>query len=169
MTMERIKQVSLLLLGAMLTYGPAPAATRTEAILENSPVSCFYLVMHAYRQQLNVCKMPLNQASEQRFSRMSNALEDYIRKNARLDPEAIIANAKGAAERAAQSFPGQSLDISRRVLGSGDEGLRSTPFCESSAFMRLRQAMLDFTAEETEKALNAQLSTRLPVANGSCY
>lgn len=167
--MVRVTHFSLLLLALMLTGSPAPAATRTEAILENSPVSCFYLVMHAYRQQMNVCKMPLDPASEQRFSRMSTALENYIRNNARLNPEAIIANAKGAADRAAQSFPERTLGISRRLLGGGDEALRSVPYCESAEFMRLRQAMLDFTAEETEKALYAQLATRLPAANGSCY
>ena len=165
--MGRITRASLLLFGAMTAGGPALAAASMDAILNNSPVSCFYLLMHAYRQEMNVCKMPLDPAREQRFSRMSNRLEDYIRKNARLDPESIIANAKGAAAKAAQSFPEQSLDVSRKLLG--DEGLADVPFCESSTFMRLRQAMLDFTTDETEKALDAQLNTGLPVANGSCY
>ena len=169
MTMCKITRVSFLFLGMTmaLATGPALAAASVGTVLENNAVSCFYLLMHAYRQELNVCKMPLDQAREQRFSRMSNRLEDYIRKNARLDPEAIIANAKGAAEKAAQSFPEQSLDVSRRILG--EESLAAVPFCESSTFMRLRQAMLDFTTEETEKALDAQLNTGMPAANGSCY
>ena len=113
--------------------------------------------------------MPLDNAREERFSRMSEAIEDYIRNNARLDPEAIITNARGAAERAQESFPARTLDLSDSILGSTERAVREVPFCESTEFSSLRQAMLDFTTAEAEAELYAQLETGLPVANGSCY
>ena len=130
-----------------ITTTSLQALPSIEGILENSPVSCFYMLKNAYRQQLNICQLPLDEAREERFSRMSAAMEDYILRNARLDPVAIIANAKGAAERAIQNVPA----------------------CGSAEFEEILQAMLNFTTADTEAVLYSQLETNSALANGSCY
>lgn len=118
-----------------------------DGILDNSPLSCFYLLMHTYHEQLNLCRDPLDQAHEERFSRMSTAIENYIKQNARLDPDAIINNAKGAAAHAVQG----------------------APECGTQDFNDIRQAMHNFTSERSEARLDAQLATNALAANGSCY
>lgn len=130
-----------------LIAATAQAQPSIEGILQNSPVACFYMVMRTYHQQLAVCQEPLDEAREQRFSRMSVAMEDYILENARLDPTAIIANARGAAER----------------MGG------AVPACGSGAYEENKQAMLNVTSAESEALLYAQLETNALLANGSCY
>jgi hypothetical protein len=142
----RKKLLLLLIPLVAIAAASSQAQPSIEGTLENSPVSCFYMLMNTYRQQLNICQLPLDNAREERFSRMSAAMEDYILKNARLDPMAIIANAKGAAERAIQSVPA----------------------CGSAEFEEIRQAMLNFTTADTEAVLYAQLETNSALANGSC-
>lgn len=123
---------------------PAPSI---EGIMGSSPISCIYMMLHAYREELNVCHQPLDEAREERFSRMKAAMEDYVFRNARLDPEGILINARGAAERVTQAAP---------VCGSGE-------------YEEIRQAMLNFTTAESERLLDEQLATNALRANGSCY
>lgn len=125
----------------------AQAQTSIEGILQNSPVACFYMLMRTYHRQLAVCQEPLNDEAEQRFSRMTAAMEDYILRNARLDPAAIIENARGAAERIGEVVPA----------------------CGSGAYEETKEAMLNLTSAESEALLYAQLETNALPANGSCY
>jgi hypothetical protein len=142
------KSILLLLISTMaIASAPVGAQPSIEGNLENSPVSCFYMLMHTYRQQLNMCQQPLDAAREERFSRMSAAMEDYILRNATLDPMAIITNAQGMAERAIQNVPA----------------------CGTDAYEEIHQAMLAFTTPESESLLGAQLETNAALANGSCY
>lgn len=130
-----------------LPFAPAGAQTTIEGVLESSPVSCFYMIMNAYHEQLNYCRVPLDSEREERFSRMSAAMEDYILRNAILDASAIIANARGTAAQVTSA----------------------APVCASGEFEENRQAMLDITTAESETLLNDQLATNALLANGSCY
>jgi hypothetical protein len=138
---------SLIALLFAVSVMPAGAQTSVEGALENSPVSCFYMMTNAYHEQLNYCGVPLDSDREERFSRMSAAMEDYILSNATLDATAIIANARGAAEQVTSA----------------------APVCTSGEFEENRQAMLDITTPESEALLNDQLATNALLANGSCY
>ena len=143
-----MRKAILLLVSFMCVMATTTQAQPTvEGILENSPVSCFYMQMRAYHQQLEICREPLNEEGEQRFSRMSAAMEDYILRNARLDPTAIIENARGAADRIVEAVPA----------------------CGSGAYEEIKEAMLTITSAESEALLNAQLETNGLLANGSCY
>jgi hypothetical protein len=130
-----------------LPLASAGAQTSIEGALESSPVSCFYMMMNAYHEQLEFCEAPLDAEREERFSRMSAAMEDYILRNATLDASAIIANARGAAAQVTSAAPA----------------------CTSGEFEENQQAMLDITTAESETLLNDQLATNALLANGSCY
>ena len=142
----RAKALLLLPFLTATAFAAEPEPT-IEGALGSSPVSCFYMMMHAYRDQLAVCEVPLDEAREERFSRMSAAMEDYILENATLDPVAIIDNARGSAEWMRQMVPA----------------------CGTPAFEETREAMLNLTTAESEALLRDQLATNGLQANGSCY
>ena len=143
----RTRSLFLLLPFLAATAIAAEPEPSIEGALGSSPVSCFYMMMHAYRDQMAVCEAPLDEEREERFSRMSAAMEDYILRNATLDPAAIIDNARRSAEW-------------RREM---------VPACGSPAFEETRQAMLDLTTAESETLLRDQLASNGLQANGSCY
>ena len=142
------KTVSCLVALILLAAAPSPRAAQSVTdVLENNAVSCLYMLMNTYHRQLVTCQTPLNEARQERFVSMNAAMEQYIRDNARFNPESIIANAKASAERAAQTLP----------------------VCTSQEFRGIRQEMLNFTTVDTANQLYAVLENQTISVTGSCF
>lgn len=116
-----------------------------EAYAQTS-VSCMYMLMRVYHAELDACHVPLQPPRENRYLRMKAAMEQFIRANAKQDPEAIINGIQ---------------DNVKRALA----GLKS---CNSDDFKLAVQALDQITTEDHEKLVQGTLSFRRDPQIGDC-
>ena len=109
-------------------------------------VSCMYMLMRVYHAELEACHVPLQPPREQRYQRMKAGLEQFIRKNAKQNPELIIDGIQ---------------DNIKRALA----GLKS---CNSDDFRAAVQAMDQITTEDHEKMVQGTLSYARDPQVGDC-
>jgi hypothetical protein len=109
-------------------------------------VSCMYMLMRVYHAELDACHVPLQVPREQRYQRMKAGLEQFIRKNARQNPQLIIDGIQ---------------DNIKRALA----GLKS---CNSDDFRAAVQAMDQITTEDHEKMVQGTLSYPRDPQVGDC-
>jgi hypothetical protein len=118
-------------------------ATAAQA---QSSVSCMYMLLRVYRAELAYCRVPLPAQREARYQRMKAGLEQFIRANGKIDPEALI---KGVDNNI------------RRALS----GLKS---CQSEDFRLAQQAMDQLTEPENEAMVTGTLKIPRDPQQGSC-
>ncbi len=120
----------------------APAAAQAATSL-----SCMYMLMRIYHAELDVCHVALTKDREARYSRMRTGMEQFIRQNAKQDPEQILS--------------GIENDNIKRAL----QGLKS---CQSDDFKFAQQAMERLTTPDNEKLLNNTLNVPRDPQSGDC-
>jgi hypothetical protein len=118
-------------------------ATAAEA---QSSISCMYMLMRVYRAELAYCRVPLPAQREARYQRMKTGLEQFIRQNAKNDPEAMI--------------KGVDNNIQRAIAG-----LKS---CQSEDFRLAQKAMDQLTEPEQETMVTNTLKIPRDPQQGSC-
>ncbi len=120
------------------------AASAAQA---QSSIACMYMLLRVYHAELDYCRVALPKDREDRYSRMRAGMEQFIRANAKNDPEAMI---KGIDE----------YNI-RRALA----GLKS---CQSDDFSLARQAMDQLTTPANETMVRETLKIPRDPQQGSC-
>ena len=118
-------------------------ATAAEA---QSSISCMYMLLRVYRAELAYCRVPLPAPREARYQRMKTGLEQFIRQNAKNDPEAMI--------------KGVDTNIQRAIAG-----LKS---CQSDDFRPAQKAMDQLTEPEQETMVTNTLKIPRDPQQGSC-
>jgi hypothetical protein len=118
-------------------------ATAAQA---QSSISCMYMLLRVYRAELAYCRVPLPAQREARYQRMKTGLEQFIRRNAKNDPEAMI--------------KGVDNNIQRAIAG-----LKS---CQSEDFRLAQKAMDQLTEPEQETMVTNTLKIPRDPQQGSC-
>jgi hypothetical protein len=119
------------------------SATAAQA---QSSISCMYMLLRVYRAELAYCRVPLPPQREARYQRMRAGLEQFIRANAKNDPEAMI--------------KGIDSNIQRALAG-----LKS---CQSDDFRLAQQAMDQLTEPENETMVAQTLKIPRDPQLGTC-
>ena len=132
------KMIARLLAAAVLFV---PAAANAQA-----SVSCMYMLLRVYHAELDHCRVALPNDREARYSRMRTGMEKFIRDNAKVDPEKLIA---GIA------------DNEKRAIS----GLTS---CQSDDFKLARQAIDQMTDLSNERMVIDTLKIPRDPQSGSC-
>jgi hypothetical protein len=117
-----------------------------SAAQAQSSISCMYMLLRVYRAELEYCRVPLPAQREARYQRMKAGLEQFIRANAKNDPEAMIKGIDGNIQRALA-------------------GLKS---CQSDDFKRAQQAMDQLTEPENETMVLQTIKIPRDPQQGSC-
>ena len=118
-----------------------PAVAQAQA-----SVSCMYMLLRVYHAELDYCRVALPQDREARYQRMRRNMERFIRANAKVDPEKLIAGIDNNIKRAIDS------------LGS----------CQSDDFKLARQAMDQLTELSNEQLVFDTLKYPRDPQSGSC-
>jgi hypothetical protein len=118
-----------------------PAAANAQ-----SSVSCMYMLLRVYHAELDHCRVALPNDREARYSRLRAGMEKFIRDNAKVDPEKLIA---GIAEN------------EKRAIA----GLTS---CQSDDFKLARQAIDQMTDLSNERMMSETLKIPRDPQSGSC-
>jgi len=111
-----------------------------------SSVSCMYMLLRVYHAELDYCRVALPKDREDRYQRLRASMEQFIRSNAKNDPEAMIA--------------GIDDNIKRAIAG-----LKS---CKSDDFSLARQAMDQLTAPSNEAQMRETVKIPRDPQRGSC-
>jgi hypothetical protein len=117
-----------------------------SAAQAQSSISCMYMLLRVYRAELEYCRVPLPAQREARYQRMKAGLEQFIRANAKNDPEAMIKGIDGNIQRALA-------------------GLKS---CQSDDFKLAQQAMDQLTEPENEAMVLQTIKIPRDPQQGSC-
>ena len=129
-----------------LALGVSAALLLGSAAQAQTSVSCMYMLLRVYHAELEHCSVALSKEREDRYQRMRTAMENFIRANAKANPEAMIA---GIA------------DNEKRAIA----GLAS---CQSDDFKLARQAIDQLTDFSQEKLLTDTLKVARDPQRGSC-
>ena len=129
-----------LLASAMVVVPVATAHAQTS-------IACMYMLMRVYKAELDICKVPLRKDREERYQRLKAGMEQFIRANAKNDPEMILSNI-------------ETSNIKRALAG-----LKS---CRSDDFKFAVQAMDQITTADNEKMVQGTLSLKRDPMLGSC-
>jgi hypothetical protein len=113
---------------------------------QNASVACMYMLLRVYHAELDHCKVSLPKERESRYLRMRANMETYIRANAKVDPEKIIAGIDATEKKAIA-------------------GLTS---CQSDDFKLARQAIDQLTDFSNEHVVNETLKIPRDPQSGSC-
>ena len=111
-----------------------------------SSISCMYMLLRVYKAELDYCRVPLPPQREARYQRMKAGMEQFIRANAKNDPEAMI--------------KGIDNNIRRAIAG-----LKS---CQSEDFRLAQQAMDQLTEPENEQMVSSTLKIPRDPQQGTC-
>ena len=130
-------------LAAGLAVASLLSASAAQA---QSSISCMYMLLRVYRAELDYCRVPLPAQREARYQRMKAGLEQFIRANAKNDPEAMIKGIDGNIQRALA-------------------GLKS---CQSDDFKLAQQAMDQLTEPENETMVQRTIKIPRDPQQGSC-
>jgi len=105
------------------------------------------MLMRVYKAELDACRVPLAKDRDARYQRMRAGLEQFIRTNAKVDPNRIIS--------------GIENDNIKRALA----GLKS---CKSDDFKYAVQALDQITTPDHEKMVEGTLSLKRDPMAGDC-
>jgi hypothetical protein len=130
-------------LAAGLAVASLLSASAAQA---QSSISCMYMLLRVYRAELDYCRVPLPAQREARYQRMKAGLEQFIRANAKNDPEAMIKGIDGNIQRALA-------------------GLKS---CQSEDFKLAQQAMDQLTEPENETMVQRTIKIPRDPQQGTC-
>ena len=129
-----------------LIAGFLAALVGVTAAQAQSSVACMYMLLRVYKAELDYCRVPLPAQREARYQRMKAGMEQFIRANAKNDPEAMI---KGVDNNI------------RRALA----GLKS---CQSEDFRLAQKAMDQLTEPENEQMVQGTLKIPRDPQQGTC-
>ena len=110
-------------------------------------VACMYMLMRVYKAEMDYCKVPLAPDRDARYQRLKTGLENFIRANAKQDPDKI--------------FSGIENSNIKRALA----GLKS---CNSDDFKFAQQAMDKLTTPDNEKMVQSSLTIKRDPMTGDC-
>jgi hypothetical protein len=110
-------------------------------------VACMYMLMRVYKAEMDYCKVPLAQDRDARYQRMKTGLENFIRANAKQDPDKILSGIENS-------------NIKRALAG-----LKS---CNSDDFKFAQQAMDKLTTPDNEKLVQGSLTIKRDPMTGDC-
>jgi hypothetical protein len=119
------------------------SATAAQA---QTSISCMYMLLRVYHAELDRCKVSLPAEREDRYKRMRASMEKFIRANAKVDPEKIIAGIADNEKRAVASLSS----------------------CNSDDFKLARQAIDQMTDFSNEKVVNDNLAYARDPQSGTC-
>jgi hypothetical protein len=122
-----------------LLLSPSAANAQTS-------ISCMYMLLRVYHAELDYCKVRLPTEREDRYSRLRAGMERFIRANAKVNAEKLIA---GIADKEKQAI----------------NGLKS---CASDDFKLARQAIDQMTDFSNEKVVNDNLKFVRDPQTGTC-
>ena len=111
-----------------------------------SSIACMYMLLRVYHAELDYCRVALPKDQEDRYQRLRASMEQFIRANAKNDPEAMIA--------------GIDDNIKRAIAG-----LKS---CQADDFKLARQAMDQLTAPSNEAQMRETVKIPRDPQRGSC-
>ena len=111
-----------------------------------SSIACMYMLLRVYHAELDYCRVALPKDQEDRYQRLRASMEQFIRANAKNDPEAMIG--------------GIDDNIKRAIVG-----LKS---CQSDDFKLARQAMDQLTAPSNEAQMRETVKIPRDPQRGSC-
>jgi hypothetical protein len=111
-----------------------------------SSIACMYMLLRVYHAELDYCRVALPKDQEDRYQRLRASMEQFIRANAKNDPEAMIG--------------GIDDNIKRAIAG-----LKS---CQSDDFKLARQAMDQLTAPSNEAQMRETVKIPRDPQRGSC-
>ena len=126
---------------------PALVLTPVATAHAQTSIACMYMLMRVYKAEMDYCKVPLAKDRSDRYERMKAGMEKFIRANAKVDAEKVIA--------------GIENDNIKRALA----GLKS---CQSDDFKYARQAMDQLTTPDNEKTVQGSLSFARDPMQGDC-
>jgi hypothetical protein len=132
--------IPCLLSSALVAVPVASAHAQTS-------VACMYMLMRVYKAEMDYCKVPLAPDRDARYSRLKTGLENFIRANAKQDPDKI--------------FSGIENSNIKRALA----GLKS---CNSDDFKYAQQAMDKITTPDNEKLVQNSLTIKRDPMTGDC-
>ncbi len=121
--------------------------TPLAAAHAETSIACMYMLMRVYKAELDACRVPLAKDRDARYQRMRAGLEQFIRTNAKVDPNRIIS--------------GIENDNIKRALA----GLKS---CKSDDFKYAVQALDQITTPDHEKMVEGTLSLKRDPMAGDC-
>ena len=111
-----------------------------------SSIACMYMLLRVYHAELDYCRVALSKDQEDRYQRLRASMEQFIRANAKNDPEAMIG--------------GIDDNVKRAIAG-----LKS---CQSDDFKLARQAMDQLTAPSNEAQMRETVKIPRDPQRGSC-
>jgi hypothetical protein len=127
-----MRKVSIIILSILLAFGGA-----LPARAENS-IACTYLLMRIYHEHMKACGTPLPAANEARYVWMKGQLEKFIRDNAPVSPEKVIANVDEKVQKSLENIVCNSMDFARAKssMETYTSSFRGEEFKESIAVPR---------------------------------
>jgi ribosomal protein L16/L10AE len=126
---------------------PRWVLTPVAAAHAQTSIACMYMLMRVYKAEMDYCHVPLTKDRADRYERMKAGMEKFIRANAKVDAEKVIA--------------GIEKDNIKRALA----GLKS---CQSDDFKYAIQAMDQITTPDNEKTVQGSLSYARDPMQGDC-
>ena len=129
------------LLSSVMVLTPIAAAHAETS------VACMYMLIRVYKAEMDYCHVQLPKDRYDRYQRLRAGLEQFIRTNAKQDPEQIISGV-------------ETSNIKRAL-----EGLKS---CQSDDFKFARQAMDQVTTPDNEKMVQSTLTLPRDPMSGAC-
>jgi DNA gyrase/topoisomerase IV subunit B len=129
-----------LLSSALVAVPVASAQAQTS-------IACMYMLMRVYKAEMDYCKVPLAPDRDARYERLKTGLENFIRSNAKQDPDKIFSNIENS-------------NIKRALAG-----LKS---CNSDDFKYAQQAMDKLTTPDNEKMVQSSLTIKRDPMTGDC-
>jgi hypothetical protein len=126
---------------------PALALTPVATAHAETSIACMYMLMRVYKAELDYCRVPLMKDRADRYERMKTGLEKFIRANAKVDPEKVIAG------------------IENNNIKQALAGLKS---CQSDDFKYAIQAMDQLTAPDHEQIVQGSLGYARDPMQGDC-
>jgi len=111
-----------------------------------SSIACMYMLLRVYHAELDYCRVALSKDQEDRYQRLRASMEQFIRANAKNDPEAMIG--------------GIDDNVKRAIAG-----LKS---CQSDDFKLARQAMDQLTAPSNEAQMRETVKIPRDPQRGGC-
>ena len=126
---------------------PALVVAPVAAAHAETSIACMYMLMRVYKAELDYCRVPLTKDRADRYDRMKAGMEKFIRSNAKVDANKVIA--------------GIENDNIKRALA----GLKS---CQSDDFKYAVQAMDQMTTPDNEKSVQGSLGYARDPMQGDC-
>src|SRR5262245_8975746 len=119
------------------------SATAAQA---QTSIACMSMLLSVYRDELKYCRVTVPAQREARYDRMKARMEQFIRANAKNDPEAMI--------------KGIDSNIQRALAG-----LKS---CQSEDFRLAQKAIDQLTEPENETMVTNTLKIARDPQQGTC-